>query len=315
MVVIDNKTINVSVYEIILRLKEDLAKHGVNRFKHIKQIGDELQVTCPMHKNGNETKPSAGILLTDKGDIPAGTIHCFSCNYTASLPRLISDCFDISNIEFGKAWLETNFSSENIEERESITIPEREKIKPREFVSESELEKYRYYHPYMYKRKLTDEIISKFDVGYDMNTNCITFPTNDEYGNCLFITRRSVDKKYFNYPKNVEKPVYGLDKIPTNCKEVIICESIINALTCWTYGYPAVALLGLGTEHQYNILKHSGIRKFILGFDGDSAGENGARKFIKNFAPDYSIRVLHLPKGKDINDLTEEEFKKLIKSG
>lgn len=312
--IVGNKSLNISVYEIILKLKEDLLKHGINRFKHIKRVGDELQVTCPMHKDGNENKPSAGILLSDKGDVPAGTIHCFSCNYTASLPKLISDCFGVDNIEFGNAWLETNFDNKNIEERNTLIIPERDKVKPREFVSELELENYRYYHPYMYKRKLTDEIISKFDVGFDVNTNCITFPTNDEYGNCLFITRRSVEKKFFNYPKDVEKPVYGLDKLPVGCKSVIICESIINALTCWVYGFPAVALLGLGTEHQYQILKRSGIRNFILGFDGDVAGENGAKKFIKNFKQNYSIKKLNLPQGKDINDLTKEEFEKLLKS-
>ena len=313
---VDNKIINTPIIEIMNTLRADLHKHGIMKLKDMKQSGDDLQITCPIHKDGNESRPSAGVLLQDKGDTPAGFCHCFVCQYNATLPKLISDCFNVQdNGEFGKVWLLTNFANDDFQERESFNVQERHKVKPREYVSESELEQYRYYHPYMYKRKLTDEIISKFDVGYDRNTDCITFPTNDEYGNCLFITRRSVNTKFFNYPKNVEKPVYGLDKIPTSCKSVIICESILNALTCWVYGYPAVALLGLGTEHQYQILKRSGIRRFVLGFDGDDAGDRGARNFIKSFGKDYSIKTLTLPRGKDINDLTKEEFEELMKSG
>lgn len=30
-----------------------------------------------------------------------------------------------------------------------------------------ELDRYRYIHPYMYKRGMTDDLIEKFDVGYD----------------------------------------------------------------------------------------------------------------------------------------------------
>lgn len=314
MIKVDDKIINTPIVEIMNILKADLTKHNIQKLKDMKCVGDDLQITCPIHKGGNESNPSAGVLLTPKGDTPAGFCHCFVCQYKATLPKLISDCFNIQdNGEFGKMWLLTNFANDDFQERESFRVQERSKVKPREYVSESELEQYRYYHPYMYKRKLTDEIISKFDVGYDRNTDCITFPTNDEYGNCLFITRRSVKGKFFNYPKNVEKPVYGLDKIPTNCKSVIVCESILNALTCWVYGYPAIALLGLGTEHQYEILKKSDIRNFILGFDGDSAGDSGAQRFIKNFNQNCSIKLLTLPRGKDINDLTKEEFEKLLR--
>jgi len=313
---IDNKIIDTPIYDIILKLKSELAKKGINRFNNIKQCGNDIQVTCPIHKNGAEKKPSAGITTVDSDKTPAGTIHCFTCGYIASLPKLVEDCFDIhtQNNQWGKDWILDNFLYNELLERKSLEITQRKKVTPRQYVSEAELEQYRYYHPYMYKRKLTDEIITKFDVGYDKNTNCITFPTNDEYGNCLFITRRNVDKKFFNYPRDACKPVYGLDKLPKDCKQVIVCESIINALTCWVYGIPAVALLGLGTSEQYKILQKSGIRKYLLGFDGDDAGDRGAKSFTQNMHNYAKIVKLNVPRGKDINDLSKEEFEKLLEN-
>ena len=84
--------------------------------------------------------------------------------------------------------------------------------------------------------------------GYDINTDCITFPVRDKNGNCLFVARRSVNYKYFNYPQTVEKPVYGiyelyqLKKFP---KEIYICESMIDCCYLWTFQRYAVALNGL----------------------------------------------------------------------
>lgn len=115
-------------------------------------------------------------------------------------------------------------------------------------------------------------------------------------------------------PIGVKKPVYGLNKITIDMKEVVVCESIINALTLWTWGIPAVALLGTGTKEQYEILRNTQIRTFILAFDGDDAGYRATNRFImevKNKIIFYYI----LPNGKDINDLTYEEYKKLEKRG
>lgn len=100
-----------------------------------------------------------------------------------------------------------------------------------EYVTESELAKYRYYHPYMYERKLTNEIIEKFDIGYDKDTDCITFPVYDEFGRCVFVARRSVKTKYFNYPSGSKKPIYGLEKIDKDTNAVLVVESFLNALT------------------------------------------------------------------------------------
>ena len=232
--------------------------------------------------------------------------------------------------KFGANWLRKNFVTIEYEERPDIDIDldRDKKVSKQEtkYIDEDELDSYRFTHPYAYERKLTDDIIEQFDVGYDDNflltdkngkdhiLRCLTFPVRDETGNTLFIARRSVDTKFFHYPEGVVKPVYGLYElslIKPYPNDIIICESIINCLTCWSYGKYAVALNGTGTPFQYEQLKRLPARHFILALDPDRAGENGREKLRKVLGKSKLLTEYILPKGKDINDLTKDEFDNL----
>lgn len=333
--------------EVIVRLREQLALNGVDRFKNIRRLDNHLQVTCPFHKGGQETKPSCGITINDikQGGklVKAGTVHCFTCGYVSSLEEMISRLYGKDDMGvFGIEWLKKNFTTIAYEQRKDITGLQQGRetrarisdIKPKEkepikYVSEEELDSYRYTHPYAYKRRLTDDIIEQFDVGYDDHFilespdkndpskvreflyRCLTFPVRDETGGTLFIARRSVDKKFFHYPAGVDKPVYGvyeLSQLENYPDTVIICESILNCLTCWAYGKYAVALNGTGTKQQLEQLKKMPTKHFVLGLDPDDAGNRGRQK-IKNYLGKCKILTEYIiPKGKDINDLTKEQF-------
>jgi DNA primase len=257
-------------------------------------------------------------------------VHCFACGYNAGIEEFVSNCFGHDDGgQFGRVWLVKNFMTISVEERKPILLnvnrePKKSSVS---YIAEDELEKYRYYHPYMYKRRLTDEVIEMFDVGYDNHfelydkfgkvvgvARCITFPVRDITGQTLFIARRSVDRKFFHYPEGVEKPVYGiyeLMKYRPDVSEVLVCESIINALTCWVYGRPAVALNGTGTDYQYRQLKELPQRLLIGAFDPDNAGRRATEKFQKKLAGVKLTKQLIMPEGKDVNDLEEEEFRAL----
>ena len=128
----------------------------------------------------------------------------------------------------------------------------------------------------------------------------------------MFFCRRSIAGKFFNYPTGVTKPVYGLYELPDNCKSVIVCESCFNALTCWVYGKPAVALLGTGNSYQIQQLKELGVNEFVLAFDPDEAGRKATEKLKCAL---HSVAIVwsyaNIPAGKDINDLTKDEFDNL----
>ena len=50
---------------------------------------------------------------------------------------------------------------------------------------------------------------------------------------------------------------------------------------------------------------------YKLCFDGDAAGNKGTNNFIKNVKNSF-ISVVKIPLGKDVNDLTKDEFDKLV---
>ena len=329
---INNIPFTCELIDILQELKSQLDINQIPLLNSIKESSGDIMVSCPYHKDGQERKPSAGIRKTD------GLFHCFTCGETHSLQEVISHCLgyhdDLVGAE-GWKWLLKNFLTISVEERKPIDISTLNRTRYKSYqdtnyVTEEELDKYRYYHSYMWKRKLTPEVVNLFDIGYDKETDCITFPIRDMYGNTLFIARRNVKTKFFNYPKEVEKPLYGIyeltqaytiytsihgEKVASNFKwlndwndEIIITESMLDATTCWVYGKPAVALNGTGNELQFRQIKGLPGRKIILATDNDEAGYK-ARQRIKANIPNKIITEYKFPQGKkDINELTMEEF-------
>ena len=306
--VINNRIINTNPKYILERLR---AETGKNLFKKIRVAGDNVVTNCPKHKDGQERKPSFSVFAkTDDAEVEFGKCHCFTCGYTASLPQMVADCFE-ADLSFGNKWLVQHYGDTFIEQKEYLPAIDLTK-KEEKCLPESILEQYEFYHPYMWKRKLTKEVIDTFHVGYDKVTDMITFPVWDEHNKLKLLTKRSVSGKHFVIDKDVNKPVYLLNYIKKyNIDTVMVTESQINCLYLWSMGYPAIALFGTGTSTQYEILKRSGIRHYILCFDGDEAGDKGAARFIHSMPKDILISVKKLPRGKDCNDLTKEEFDEL----
>ena len=309
-----NKVVNTPIKTILEYLQQQLAISNINKLRDVEYKSTEAIVTCPSHKDGMENRASCSIMLVDKGGYPAGTTHCFTCGYKADIVKFVSDCMSISR-KSATEWL-LGFVDYDIEDEKRVVEDifeqnvDRNNYDSLPIITTEELKNYDYIHPYMFKRKLTDEIIDKFDVGYDPKTDCLTFPVYVD-GRCLFVARRKVKTKQFIMPSIEPKPIYGIDYL-NDCDEVIICESVINALTCWAYGKQAIALFGTGSEWQINQLKKLPQRKIILALDPDTAGFNGARKIRNALKNDKIIREYDIPYGKDINDLTKEEFDNLI---
>ena len=318
MIKIDKKIIDTDT-DIILRSLRSyvLSKNGREVLHDIIPSYDNVMITCPFHKDGKERKPSCGISTKDKRingkEIPAGTVHCFTCGKTTSIDKLISYLLGFEDSgEEGKKWLFDNFE---------ISFTRDIKIEPitreisssntSKIIKDNLLDQYRYIHPYMYKRGLTDEIIQRYDIGFDKITNSITFPVRDIKGNCLFLAKRSVNTKLFILPSDSNKPLYGVYELDYNNPEVYICESFFNALTLAKWGYNAIALMGTGSFNQYPLINKLPFRIFHIVLDGDKAGIAGTERLVKNITKDKIVYVYNMFPGKDVNDLSYEEFKKV----
>lgn len=313
MIKVNEFYISAEIEDIINELKTELELNGIKRFYKSIDTPNNYMVCCPFHKEGQEKRPSMGILKND------GTCHCFACQWTGSITEMISNCFGYNDYGiFGSKWLIKNFLTLEVEQRNDIQLDfgrnSRTDSNTNTYVGQEELDNYRCYppHPYWAKRGITDErIIELFDLGADLDNNMITFPCKDKYGNCLFVAKRSVLTKFFTYPSNKHKDVYGiyeLYKLKEFPKEVWITESMIDALRLWQVGKYACALNGLGTDLQFKHLQEMPCRLFILATDMDNAGQN-ARIRIKTNVKNKLFKEVYLPENrKDIGDCTDLEI-------
>lgn len=300
--------------EVLVRLKEYLQSLGISRFASFKYTNGNIMFPCPIHKDGQEEKPSAGMTLGSEG----GVIHCFTCGYTSNIAKMISDILEKKDQgKFGIGWLKSNFEYEEYSSREiKVNLSRDKKEKRLNFINEQELECYRYMHPYMENRKISEEMAELYDVGYDRKSKSLTFPVRDLKGRVLYIIRRSVNYKFFNIPENEDKELYGAYEFKEyfpDIREIVICESCINAITSTRYGRPAVALIGrFISPRQIETLKKLNVRKVVLGLDGDVWGREATYKIGKTLQKHkFLVSFLDLPDGKDINDLNKKDFKKL----
>lgn len=303
--VVKNRVIDKDIIDILYDVQREC---GTGKLSNFRDTTSGISVPCPHHAEGRERHNSCYINVKDD-NIEYGLCHCFTCGYVASFPKFVGECFDRGE-SFGEDWLIANYAGNFVKTDLNLHKIDLRKDTVR-YIDESILSTFESYHPYMTQRKISDEIIKKFDVKYDPETQSLVFPVRDKYGRLKFLTKRSVNSKMFHIDKNADKSdVYGLyEIIKDGIKEVVVTESQINCLTSWSYGYPAIALLGAGTtKEQMDSLNNTSVIHWILCYDGDDAGDKGANKFIKLVRPGVYIDRINLPRGKDLNDLSKEEF-------
>lgn len=319
MIKIDDTIIQADTEDMLKTLKAELYTKGINRFAYFRRNGDNIQCPCPFHKNGQERKASFGV----NGNL--NKCHCFTCGWSGGIEDMISELFGFVDSKYGKRWLIKRFNTIEIESRPNILegLNVRNNVRNinvyssninrnydsndnTRYITEEELDKYRYIHPYLYERGLTDEIIERFDIGYDRERDCITFPIKNIEGRVVFVATRSTKTKFFGLPQGLNKPIYLSNEFTTGLyKKAYITESFLNCLTCWKYEKPAMAMIGTGNSRQYKILEKLPVREYILCFDPDEAGRKATERFKQNVKGKIIKEIIYEEDGKDINDLQE----------
>lgn len=323
--------IDATPEQIIAKLQVEVEENsGVTLFRRTKSLGSNMQFSCPFHSGGMERKPSCGMsreVTYGGGKVyEAGMVHCFTCNYTNPLPIFISDVLGRMDAGFyGNQWLKKNFVASEVITRPKLDLNFGRGVQVFEpeykTIPEHELDKYRWVHPYMYTRKLTDELIEMFDVGYDKLNDSLTFPVRNKDGETVFINRRSVTTKFHKYGEDDPKTefLYGeyeLEKYSDWFEgseyegKLYIVESVINCLTLWKMKVPAVALMGVGGGGQITLLKQRPERMLVLALDPDEAGQRAQLKLYDKLASEKVVKFLVYPEEFyvnkwDINDAPE----------
>lgn len=311
--IINDYIIDAPIEDILTKVKSQLTNGKLHYFK---EKGNEIKVTCPHHGDGKEKNPDCYIVNSTDGDLEYGYCHCFACGFSGRFSKFVGECFDADE-KFGEKWLVENFGNTLAYELSDklydySCFEEKNDKANSEYLDESILDRYQKWHPYLDSRHISRQVCEQFKLRYDPISSCIIFPVWDEDNNLYMLTKRSVKNKMFIIDEDKEKPLYLYNVVKrNNIREVTIVESQFNCLTLWSWHIPSVALFGTGTPHQYDILNNSNILHYYLAFDGDSAGDRGILRFLKNIRRDVFVDIIMIPRGKDVNDLTEEEFNSL----
>lgn len=315
-----------TVEQVIKDIKLQL--YGTGLLRDINNTGSDLMITCPFHKGGKEHSPSCGILLKEKilqdKKYEAGTVHCYTCGYTADLPQFVADVLGLDNSLAGYKWLvgKYNYSSQD---REPLDLNlYRGQDKKSSYMDEDEVKRFNTELlnsaeacEYLHRREIANWVPTAYELGYDPADKTVLFPVRDLSGKVVFYKGRSIAGKHFYNAKDIDKSslVFGLYELCNGCFNaktaspddwIWITESEIDALSLISYGEHAVAIMGSHiSEEQCRELEKTPFRKFILATDNDEAGRKGATQ-IKRLLIPRGFRFTNLiwdTNLKDINDL------------
>ena len=264
MITIWKTPIVATVEQVLKDLKLQL--YGAGLLKEIKNTGSDLMCTCPFHANGKEHNPSCGVLLQQKvtkdKTYEAGTVHCYTCGYTADLPQFVADLLGLSSPVEGFKWLVNQYNYQT-EERELPDLDMYRGSTAKSSVLEESLVKQYTQNllqseeacRYLHKRRIANWVLEAYELGFDPEDKTVLFPVRGMDGKVIFYKGRSIAGKHFYNAKEVDKTsvVFGLWEIlngsfswgtSDQIEEVWITESEIDALSLISYGVPAVAIMG-----------------------------------------------------------------------
>ena len=150
---------------------------------------------------------------------------------------------------------------------------------------------------YFIQRGLSPKTVSKFQLGYDPEEDCVVLPCE---GNC-YVRRATSEKRYIN-EKGQPSPLFQPNLLREEAP-VFLVEGTFDALSAEELGFQATALNGSGNrEKAAAILRQQGKTSHVLLLpDNDQAGEAWASALKEEF-PDI-FRCPPLPAGKDLNEL------------
>ena len=169
-------------------------------------------------------------------------------------------------------------------------------------------------------------VITKLkDRYYETFKDCIIFPIIDNEGNTLEIYGRAINdnaKVKHRYLKGKHEGVFN-SKAFKVYEEIIITESIIDALSVYALGFKNVSssfgIQGF-TENHLKLMEENNTRRIVIAYDNDQAGKLASLKLQEKLkeAGFINTRILTLPQGiKDINEYltkggTQEEFRNIL---
>ena len=294
------KTSNIYTEEQIRRV---LIGSGINIET---EFGNDFIIFCPYHNNN---RTPAGEVAKD-----SGLFFCFGCQTTKNLEEFV---MHITN----RTYFETVRYIKGKEQENNIErLVNKKLIAPQEFVEYDESVLNRLHSQllisdkaksYLRNRKITNESMAKFSLGYSDKQDMITIPVASPDGMSLGFVGRSVEGKEFKNTPGLPKGkiLFNLHRVKSS-SIVYVVESSFDVIRLDQVGFPAVATLGANVSISQIRLLEKYFNNVVLIADNDEAGNIMKDKLIEKLGS--SVSVITLDKQyKDIGDMDDESIKAL----
>jgi DNA primase len=145
--------------------------------------------------------------------------------------------------------------------------------------------------------------------GHEHFNGCLVVPVFDESGNVVEVYGRKIGDKV-DGPAHLYLPgphlgVWNAQGLQGQ-EEVILTEALIDAMTFWCAGYTNVtAAYGVEgfTDDHIATFQRCGVRRVLIAFDRDEAGERGTAKVVERLTTaGFECLRIQFPKGMDANE-------------
>jgi Toprim-like len=270
----------------------------------------EAIVHCPFHDDG-AGKPHCYINIRER----AGTWHCFasSCEARGNFVEFLVGATGWNQYKVLTFSRNLKRGSELNEE-----LLEKLQVQPTEEESNDPLTQYAYRHEYLHERGLGEEVLRRFQVGYDRAKNAIVFPWFDKHGNLVAIKKRRIIDKFFDYNAGADlrHTLYGLHLV-RSYGVIWIVEAEIDAMTLdqvFRQGHfdrhYAVALGGRVVQESQIFAMLSKIPScVVLMLDRDDVGRISQDELKRKLLGRVRVHEAGYPAGdaKDPNELTYDQ--------
>jgi DNA primase len=270
------------------------------------EVDTDYIIFCPYH--GNHRTPAGEI------DKYAGTFYCFSCHTIADINEFVMHVSKRSYFEAAR-YIRSKEQESNIANEILDKLIEKPDYVPFDELLIQRLNKeaidsaraMNYYHG----RRISEESVKKFGLGYSSNRDMITIPVHSPDGLAVGFVGRSVEGKEFkNTPKLPKsKVLFNLHRVK-NSSKVYVVESSFDAIRLDQVGFPAVATLGANVSNIQIDLLRKYFNNIIVIADNDEAGGNMKERAVERLGSRVSVIQIDT-KYKDIGEMDDEEIRSL----
>jgi DNA primase len=247
---------------------EDLLEYiGV---EDVRSLGAEVQARCPMHEQRTgelERRPDHWSINRH-----SGAHHCFSCEYSGSLTRLIMDVAKVS------LW-----DARGLIRRFDVDLSDDEAPwePPIGMVIETKLEQFSPPPPRaLERRRLTPEVCDRYQLRWDYEEAAwiipIFSPTGEKWG------WQSKGVEIRNHPPGIRKgkTLFGLDVLRADW--ALLVESPLDVAYLDTLDVPAVAAFGCQVTDMQMKLLIERLDRLVLALDDDKAGSTETQRLLND---------------------------------